>query len=190
MPLTIVALPGTFWTAARPIKAIMSAHLLKLEASKYQVIRQRLLADYPGLEEECLLDTLEGITDLHQMIAAIIRSALVDGALQAGLVARLEEMKQRLTRLEQRCVKKRMLALEAMNEVGLKKLEQPDFTASTRLGSPALVVTSEQAIPENYWVPQPPKLDRQGLIADLKQSKEIPGACLGNANPILVVRTK
>ena len=80
--------------------------------------------------------------------------------------------------------------IEAMNEVGLKKLEQPDFTASTRLGSPALVVTSEQVIPEAYWVPQSPRLDRQGLTADLKRGKDIPGACLGNANPILVVRTK
>jgi hypothetical protein len=99
-------------------------------------------------------------------------------------------MKQRLARFEQRCVKKRMLALDAMNEVGLNKLEQPDFTASTRVGSCALVVTSDQAIPEAYWVPQPPKLDRQNLTADLKRGKEIPGACLGNANPILVVRTK
>jgi hypothetical protein len=99
-------------------------------------------------------------------------------------------MRQRLARLEQRCVKKRMLALEAMNEVGLKKLELPDFTSCTRVGSPALVVTSEQAIPEVYWAPQPPKLDRQSLAADLKRGKDIPGACLGNANPILVVRTK
>jgi hypothetical protein len=77
-----------------------------------------------------------------------------------------------------------------MNEAGLKKLEQPDFTASTRLGSPALAVTSEQDIPPPYWIPQPPKLDRPGLAADLKQDKVVPGACLGNANPILVVRTK
>ena len=38
----------------------MSAHLsLKTEASKYQVLRQRLLVEWPTLEEEWLLDTLE-----------------------------------------------------------------------------------------------------------------------------------
>jgi hypothetical protein len=71
-----------------------------------------------------------------------------------------------------------------MNEVGLKKLEQPDFTASARSGLPALVVTSEQAIPSDYWIPQPSKLDRQRLTSDLKRGKEVLGACLGNANPV------
>ena len=58
-------------------------------------------------------DTLEGITDLHEMIAAVIRSALVDEALQSGLRTRLEEMRQRLARLEERGAKKRQLALDA-----------------------------------------------------------------------------
>ena len=139
---------------------------------------------------ETLADTLEGITDLHEMIAAVIRSALVDEALQAGLRTRLEEMRQRLARLEERGAKKRQLALEAMCEVGLKKLEQPDFTASARAGMPPLIIMSEDLIPEPYWVPQPPKLDRQALLADLKRGDEIPGAQLGNPKPTLAVRTK
>jgi hypothetical protein len=62
-----------------------------------------------------------------------------------------------------------------MTEVGLIKLEQPDFTASTRAGSPALMVISEE---EAYWLPQPPKLC------------EIPGAQMSNPQPVLMVRTK
>ena len=77
------------------------------------------------------------------MIAAVIRSALVDEALHAGLRSRLDDMRERLSRLELRASKKRELALEAMTEVGLTKLEQPDFTASARAGSPALVVIAE-----------------------------------------------
>ena len=67
---------------------------------------------YPDADEKTLVDTLEGITDLHEMIAAIIRSALVDEALQTGLRTRLEDMRQRLARLEERGAKKRQLALE------------------------------------------------------------------------------
>ena len=123
--------------------------LSKLESFKYQVLRERLLIEWPTLEEGWLIDTLEGITDLHEMIAAIIRSALVDEALQAGLRFRLDDMKQRLSRLEVRAAKKRQLALEAMTEVGFTKLEQPDFTASTRAGSPALIVIAEDKIPDS-----------------------------------------
>src|SRR5262245_49090019 len=106
--------------------------LLKIEAIRHQRLKERLLSDYPEIDADTLQDTLEGITDLHEMIAAIIRSALFDEALQTGLRTRLEDMRQRLTRLEERGAKKRQLALEAMCEVGLKKLEQPDFTASAR----------------------------------------------------------
>ena len=145
---------------------------------------------YPEADEETLSDTLEEITDLHEMIAAVIRSALVDEALQEGLRGRLDDMKERLSRLEIRASKKRELALQAMSEVGLVKLEQPDFTASTRAGSPALIVVSEQTIPEAYWLPQPPKLDRQAILGELKRGAEIPGAQMSNPKPLLSVRTK
>ena len=170
--------------------SITSSRTLAVEVSKYQMLTQRLLKDYPNCDDGTLRDTLEGITDLHEMIAAVIRSALVDEALQAGLRARIDDMKERLSRLDLRASKKRELALHAMSEAGLTKLEQPDFTASTRAGSPALVIISEQTIPPTYWLPQPPKLDRQGLLGELKRGAEIAGAELSNPNPVLMVRTK
>ncbi len=168
----------------------MSHIPLTIEASKYQALKQRLLELYPQVDDETLADTLEGITDLHEMIAAVIRSALVDEALQAGLRTRLEEMRRRLERLEERGAKKRQLALEAMCEVGLKKLAQPDFTASARAGMPSLIIVEDGLIPEPYWVPQPSKLDRQSLLADLKRGAVIDGVQLGNPKPCLAVRTK
>jgi hypothetical protein len=163
---------------------------VKSEIPKYQLLKQRLLADYDNLDEETLADTLEGITDLHEMIAAVIRSALVDEALQTGLRYRVDEMKQRLSRLEERAAKKRQLALDAMTEVGLTKLEQPDFTASARAGTPSLVVIAEETIPQVYWLPQPPRLDRQAVLGELKRGAGIPGAQLSNPKPVLMVRTK
>jgi len=167
----------------------MDKLVLTVEASKYLQLKRNLIAQYPEADEDTLLDTLEGITDLHEMIAAVIRSALVDEALHAGLRFRVSDMKERLSRLEVRASKKRELALEAMTEVGLGKLEQPDFTASARAGSPALVVVAEERIPEAYWLPQPPKLDRQAILGELKQGAEIPGVQMSNPKPVLSVRT-
>ena len=168
----------------------MSAVSLSIGLTNYQLLRERLLTEYPLLDEETVSDSLEGITDLNEIIAAVIRSALVDEALRVGLRSRLDEMRQRLTRLELRCEKKREMALEAMSQVGLRKLEQPDFTASVRAGLPTLVVVNEGDIPPDYWVPQAPKLDRHALLAKIKRGHDIPGVQLGNAKPILTVRTK
>jgi Siphovirus Gp157 len=99
-------------------------------------------------------------------------------------------MKARLARLEARSRKKRELALDAMLEVNLSKLEQPDFTASSRAGNPSLMVIVEDAIPPNYWIPQAPKLDRQAVLGDLKGGAAIAGAQLSNPKPVLMVRTK
>ena len=163
---------------------------LNREIHLYQWLRAKLVESFAAADEETIRDTLEGITDLHEMIAAVIRSALVDEALHTGLRTRLDEMTQRLSRFEERAAKKRQLALEAMSEVGLSKLEQPDFTASARAGSPSLVVVTEETIPGAYWLPQPPKLDRQGILSDLKRGAEIAGTQLSNPKPVLVVRTK
>ena len=168
----------------------MEVSNLNVHARLYGRLKDRLLQEFPALDEETLADTLEGITDLHEMIAAVIRSALVDEALHLGLRSRLEDMKGRLSRLEFRASKKRELALTAMTEAGLSKFEQTDFTASARAGSPVLVVIAEERIPEAYWLPQPPKLDRQAILGELKRGIEIPGAQMSNPKPVLSVRTK
>jgi hypothetical protein len=168
----------------------MNMPALQAQVQTYNCLRQKVIDQYRDLDEGTLRDSLEGITDLHEMIAAVIRSALVDEALHAGLRGRLDDMRERLSRLELRASKKRELALHAMSEVGLTKLEQPDFTASTRAGSPALIVVSEQTIPEAYWLPQPPKLNRQAILGELKRGAEIPGAQMSNPKPVLSVRTK
>jgi hypothetical protein len=163
---------------------------LHSETHRYQTIRDRLLASWPELDSETLADTLEGITNLHEMIAAVIRSALVDEALHSGLRRRIDDMKDRLSRLELRASKKRDLALEAMTEAGLSKLEQPDFTASARAGSRALIIIAEDLIPESFWLAQPPKLDRQAIMGELKRNIEIPGAEMSNPKPVLSERIK
>ena len=166
------------------------AALLNTELHHYGVLKERLVQEFPLLDDATIRDTLEGITDLHEMIAAVIRSALVDEALHAGLRLRIDDMRERLSRLELRASKKRQLALETMTEAGLSKLEQSDFTASARAGSPALVVIAEDKIPGSYWLPQPPKLNRQAILGELKRGIEIPGTQMSNPQPVLMVRTK
>jgi hypothetical protein len=96
----------------------------------------------------------------------------------------------RRDRLRDRAAKRRQIAKDAMVELDLKKLAAPDFTASIRPGTPALMVIDEAAVPSIYWEPREPRLNRQGLANDLKQGAEIAGVELSDPEPILSVRTK
>ena len=49
---------------------------------------------------------------------------------------------------------------------------------------PPLVIVAEPDIPEPYWVPQPPKLDRQSLLADLKRGDGSPAPSSAIPNPL------
>jgi hypothetical protein len=163
---------------------------LEFSATKYRVLRDRLRAEDPQIDEQTLADTVEGLTDLHEILTTVIRAALADEALATGLKGRIAEMEDRLARLQDRAAKRRQIAKDVMVELDLKKLAAPDFTASIRPGMPALMVIDEAAVPSIYWEPRDPRLNRQGLVADLKQGAEITGVALSNPEPVLSVRTR
>jgi len=163
---------------------------LEFAAIHYRAVRDRLQAEDPQIDEQTLADTVEGLTDLHEILTAVIRAALADEALATGLKTRIAEMEDRLARLQDRASKRRQIAKDVMVELDLKKLTAPDFTASIRPGMPALMVIDEAAVPSIYWEPREPRLNRQGLVADLKHGAEIMGVSLSNPEPVLSVRTK
>jgi Siphovirus Gp157 len=163
---------------------------LNFATTTYRALRDRIKAQDPQIDEQTLADTVEGLTDLHEILTAIIQAALTDEALAVGLKGRIAEMEDRLARLHDRATKRRQIAKDVMVELDLKKLTAPDFTASIRPGMPALMVIDEAAVPSIYWEPRDPRLNRQGLVADLKQGAEITGVALSNPEPVLSVRAK
>ena len=163
---------------------------LDFAAITYRTLRDRLRAEDSQIDDQTLADTVEGLTDLHEILTAIIRAALADQALASGLEGRIAEMQARRDRFQDRATKRRQIAKDVMVELDLKKLAAPDFTASIRPGMPALMVIDEAAVPSIYWEPREPRLDRQGLANDLKQGAEIAGVALSNPEPVLSVRTK
>jgi hypothetical protein len=163
---------------------------LEFSTITYRAIRDRVRTEDPQIDEQTLADTVEGLTDLHEIIAAIVRAALADEALANGLKFRVAEMEERLNRLQDRAAKRRQIVKEVMVELDIKKITAPDFTVSLRPGMPALLVLNEAVVPSIYWQPSAPRLDRQGLLSELKGGAEIDGVALSDPEPILSVRTR
>ena len=163
---------------------------LEFSTIHYRTIRDRLRAEDPQIDEQTLADTVEGLTDLHEIVAAIVRVALADEALATGLKGRIAEMQDRLDRLQDRAAKRRQIAKDVMVELDLKKITAPDFTVSIRPGMPALLVLDEAAVPSIYWQPSAPRFNRQGLLSELKDGADITGVTLSNPEPVLSVRTR
>jgi hypothetical protein len=159
------------------------------ELSHYEHLRSSLRHAFADADEDTISDTVQGLTALPEIIAAVVRSRSEDLSLARALRARIDEMEIRMARFESRAEKKRQIVTSVMERADIRKIVEPDFTAFLRRTPPGLLVVDESHIPEAFWKPQQPKLDRRALLAALKAGEEIRGAALDNGGTALSVRT-
>ena len=172
------------------LKPASSRPGIEPEIYLYTQLREQLRAEIPDLDEECLADTLEGLSTLPDLLSGVLRSHLDDVALGDALRSRISDMRERLSRIEVRAEKKKAVVATAMERAEMQRLTAPEFTASLRSTPPAVVVLEEERIPVEYWKPQPPKLDKAALAVVLKSGEPVPGATLSASGTTLAVRTK
>lgn len=170
-----------------------STHNLVAALTHHEYLRDQLRAQFPDADEQTLADTLEGESNLDQMLVAVMRSTEDDAMLVTGINERIAELSLRGERLARRIEAKRDICCRVMERANLKKIEAPDFTMSLSATPKKVIVTDEALIPANYKrTPEPPKpVPDKKLIADvLKAGKEVPGAMLSNGGVTLSVRKK
>ena len=164
-------------------------HPLKRELVHHEHFRRKLREQFPEETEESLADTLEGLTDLNEMLAKVMRSVQWDEAQAMGARAIISDLTARIARFEHRALKKRALVQETMELANLRKIEAPDMTLSLRKCPQKLIVTDEAQIPlEHFKVTR--QLMKGHLKAILQEGTKVPGAELSNQPDTLSVRTK
>lgn len=164
-----------------------STQLLQREIDAAKMLKEALAA-IPAMDDETVRDTIEGETGLHEAIAAVLADIDEDEILREGIAQIVQKLSTRAGRLQDR-IDARKRAIQRAMEVGeLKKLTLPAATLSLRAVPRNLEITDEAAIPFEYWVPQPTKLDRKKVKEDLAAGKEVPGAVLDNGGTTLAVR--
>lgn len=167
----------------------MNAPLLNV-ATEWQRLKQELIAQFGGGDDDALCDTLEGISDLPQMIERVMESIDDDLAFAAALKIQIEQRTERMERYQDRAESKRMLVEGALMRADLKRLELPACTLTIGKRPRTLFVSDESAIPAEFFRPQPPKLATSDLKRALEDGVDVPGAGLTNGGVGLNVRRK
>lgn len=159
-------------------------------AFNYRAEKERLLEIHPWLanDEEALLDTLEGITDLREAISAIIRSAKIDEALSIGICEHITALETRKFNHDQRAKAKRAIALRFMTENDIRSIRGPDHTVSIRPVPPSVIITNEHIIPERFQkVTKTP--NKTAIKQALLKDEEVPGAEMSNGSETITITT-
>jgi hypothetical protein len=158
------------------------------QLAEWEAIKK--LIDSDDLDEQTLLDTLEGATELHEAIAAIGENMLELKAMEAGLASTIANMTARKQRFTSQYEKLRAVVASAMDTAEIDSIPTPAFTFSIARYGPKPLVTDENAIPAKFWKAGKPTLDRKALAEALDDKEKIPGATLDNGSFGITMRSK
>jgi len=153
---------------------------------------EALLRDYPDLAEDDVLraDTLEGATDIRDVLIGLGRALDDSKALVAGVHSRIEELCARKERFDARTDLIRDLIFRVLDSAQLKKIELPEVTLSLRNNPPALTGNTDPALLPDELVKITRAVDRKKIRAAIEAGQAVPGFQLSNAPPSLMVRVK
>ena len=157
----------------------------EIEAAKLLTAQ---IAALSGDDPDFIRDTIEGETNLHEIMSALVADEAQDKAQIEGIDILLNKLEDRKKRFKARIEMRRSLLGLGMEVAGLPKLETPAGTISLAKVPPSVITQDESLIPSEFWAAQPPKLDRKALAEALKGGKQIPGATLSNGGQTVKIR--
>jgi len=147
------------------------------------------LKDTIGDDEDFAMDVIEGETSLVEVVNSLIAQEGEDKANIAGIKGYAEKLGERLERIEARIEKRRRAILFALEAAGVPKLRCALGTVSLRSAAGNLITTDESVIPDEFWKPRDPVLDKRALTAALNEGRTVPGATLSNGGVTVSIRT-
>lgn len=147
------------------------------------------LKDIIGDDEDFAMDVIEGQTSLVEVVNALIGQEGQDKAHTQGIETYIEALMAKRDRIEARIEKRRNALLVALQTADVKSLRCPLGTVGIRPAPAKAIPTDESVIPEEFWKPRDPVLDKRALTAALKEGRTVPGASLSNGGVTISIRT-
>lgn len=136
------------------------------------------LAEDPDIPEEALADSLEAlgmdIEDKADGYAKVIAQLNADAA---ALKAEIDRLTARKRTIERNVDRMKDSLKSAMILTGKTKFKTELFSFNVQKNPVAVVIDEQyiENIPEEYLIPQDPKVDKQKLKDDLKAGRDLEG---------------
>jgi hypothetical protein len=145
----------------------------------------------PDLEvdEQLKLSTLEGETQLNEIVSALIAGNEDDEGMIEAIKAQIVIRRERINRLENRIEARKNAVVSLMDCAQIAKLPLPEATVSVRTLQPRPKIVNEDEIPEAFKVPVL-KPDKDAIDAALERGETVPGVIMTNGGAGLTVRRK
>ena len=145
--------------------------LYELTAQMQQLLE---MAEDPDIDEQVLADTMEGIEGEFEDKADGYAKVLAQlGAQQMALDHEIERLSARMKTIERNIKVMKDGLQQSMMVTGKTKFKTSLFSFAIAKNPASLVIDDEDAVPEAYKVPQPPKIDKKKIKEDLKAGAQL-----------------
>lgn len=176
----------------RSLKSLTArmASMFNVDGLRQQI--EALIRNYPDLAEDETLraDTLEGATDIKQVLTALFEAADDNKTLMEAITLRVQTLTARKARLLRRVEFLRDLMLRILQSADQKKIELAAATLLQRATQPQIVgEINADALPDDLVrIKREP--DRVKIREALLARREVPGLSLSNAPPTLSINVR
>ena len=162
--------------------------LIKYEIKEINSIANFLNSENNELDEETIQDTRESIKYLLEEKSEQLELILKEQETKEEKCKEISKYyaeKSKETK-EKKDALKRMI-MEAMENLGVKKIETETGTFTIRKNSPALIIENEELVPDKFkTIVQETKIEKNEIKKALKEGEEIKGVRLESSQSLLV----
>lgn len=130
------------------------------------------MAQDPDIDTQAITDTLEMIGgDIEYKADGYAKIITQLSANVEVLAAEIKRLSDRKSAISKNIDKMKSMLTYAMNSTGKTKFKTDFFSFNVQKNPPSLVVDDVEKIPQEYLIPQEPKVDKKAITALIKSGE-------------------
>lgn len=138
------------------------------------------VTDQAGLDD-LIVSITDDQEDFRQKACDIAAYIQELKALASGMAEAAKSINARRAAIERKTERLADYLLFQMQKAGSKKIEGTQVRVSVAKKPDSVNIVNEADIPEAYWKPQPPVLNKMAIKEALKKGEAVPGAAMNEA---------